>query len=172
MGLSSQVSAQSSENVTNLTAADLIFEADEKHTKEFHKYFFFHKQGVSFDQALNDFGECNVYQDGPAGSEDMIINIMPRFVSLSEKESYKPYVYNQNDGGVVGAIIGDIVGAPILQKNRAQRLRKCMEYKSYDRYGISKDKWKLIHKSATNNYVEISASIASGPSPKTEKLLP
>jgi len=172
LGASSLAAAQSSVDSTKLTAADLVFEADEKHTKEFHKYFFFHKDGVSYDQALNDFGECDVYQRGPIGSTEVTFTILPRFVSLSENQSYKPYVYNPNDGGVVGAIVGDIVNAPILQKNEAQRLRKCMEYKSYDRYGISKERWKLIHKAKPPNYVKISASIASGPKPTTEKILP
>jgi len=172
LGTSSIAAAQSSVDSTKLTAADLVFEADEKHTEEFHKYFFFHKEGVSYDQALNDIGACNVYQKGAVGSEGEIVPIVPRFGSLSETSSYKPYVYNENSGGLVGAVIGDIVGGPILQKNRAQRYRKCMEYSGYDRYGISKDKWKRLQKSTPNDYVKVNASVASGPKPKTEKLLP
>ncbi len=171
-GFYSGVYAQTPPEPAPMTAADLEFEPDEKHTEEFHKYFFFHKTGVSLDQALNDIGECYVYRKGPIGKEGQVMNIVPRFVSLSENQSYKPYVYNPNDGGAVGAIIGDIVGASILKKAKAQRLRKCMEYKSYDRYGLSKELWKKISDVSQDDYVKINAHIASGPQPTTKKLLP
>lgn len=170
------VFAQSTEESTKLTAQDLIFEADKKHTEEFHKYFFFHKQGVTYDQALDDFAECNIYQNGPVGSEGDTVIFTPSFVSLSESQSYTPRLKEQKNNGIIGdaivSLVGDITAAPILLKYRSQRLRKCMEYKNYDRYGLSKDKWRLIHQSKTGNFVKISASIASGPAPKTEKILP
>ena len=155
-----------------MTAEDLVFEASEKHTEEFHKYFYFHKAGLSHQQALTEIGECHVYQDGPVGSEGEVVNIVPRFVSLSESQSYKPYVYNDQGGGVVGAVIGSMIAGPILQKNRAQRYRKCMEYKGYDRYGISKDLWKTFNTGIAGDDLKMQASIASGPKPKTEKILP
>lgn len=176
-GLCAGVQAQAQDEeaqpvALNMTAVDLVFEADPKHTEEFHKYFFFHKDGVSFDQARDEIGECNVYQTGPAGAEGETFLIVPRFVSLSETQSYKPYVYNSNDGGVVGAIIGDIISASILKKNKAQRWRRCMEFKGYDRYGLSKDLWKTISKVGDDQYIQIHANIASGPKPQAEKLLP
>jgi len=164
--------AQTPPDPLKMTAADLTFEADEKHTKEFHKYFYFHKDGLGYDQALNEIGECNVYQEGPIAGGNEAVPIVPRFVSLSESQSYVPYVYNDMGGGVVGAIIGDMMAAPILQKNKAQRFRKCMEYKGYDRYGVSKDVWKTFTRVDPDDYVEIMASIASGPKPTAEKILP
>jgi len=170
--ISTNAFAQTPPDDLKVTAADLVFEASEKHTEEFHKYFYFHKEGVSFETARNEIGECHVYQDGPVGGEGEVVAIVPRFVSLSENQSYKPYVYNDQGGGVVGAIIGGMIAGPILQKNRAQRYRKCMEYKGYDRYGISKDLWKTFSKGVPGDDLIMQASIASGPKPKTEKILP
>ncbi len=172
LGQTSTAFAQDVDDVLKWTAQDLVFEADPSHTEEFHKYHFFHKSGVSYDQAVLDFGECNVFRKGPVGKEGETFHVVPQFVSLSETQSYRPYVYNPNSGGVVGAVIGEIVGAPIIQKAKAQRMRKCMEYKGYDRYGLSKKLWKRIMKVEDADLVRINASIASGPKPKTEKLLP
>lgn len=175
LGLSALATAQDdkdADDVLTWTAENLVFEASEEHTEEFHKYHFFHKPGVSYDQALEDFGECSVFRKGPIGKEGEVFNITPNFVSLSETQSYKPYVYNPNSGGVVGAVIGEIVGAPLVQKAKAQRLRICMEFKGYDRYGLSKKLWKTIMKVEDADFVKINAHIASGPKPKTEKLLP
>ncbi len=172
LGSMSTALAQDADDVPKWTAEDLVFEASPEHTEEFHKYHFFHKEGVSYDQALLDIGECNTFRKGPIGKEGETFHIVPQFVSLSETRSYKPYVYNPNSGGVVGAVIGEIVGAPIVLKAKAQRMRKCMQYKGYDRYGLSKKLWKKIMKVEDADLVKINARIASGPKPKTERLLP
>ena len=170
IGLTGTALAQTPLNLETVSAADLNFEIEEKHSEEFHKYFYFHRSGVSFEAAKAEIGECYEYRNGPAGMEGQFINIVPTFVSLSEKQVNVPYV--QNEAGLVGMVIGDIVSASLVLKNQGQRMRKCMEYKGYDRYGLSKDLWKQITNIDAATYIDVHARIASGPAPSAEKILP
>lgn len=149
---------------------DLAFEITEKDSEEFHKYFYFHKDGISYEDAYMDIDECNIYQNGPIGTEGDFVIIMPTFVSLGETQTYLPWVPNET--GVVGVIMADIFAGPLVLKNRGQRMRKCMEYKGYDRYGLSKDLWKTVNRISPDEYVKVHAKIASGPKPQNEKILP
>lgn len=162
--------AMAQDAADNMPPPDLSFEITEKDSEEFHKYFYFHKEGVSYETAFEEISECNIYQKGPIGSEGDFIVIMPTFVSLGENQTYVPWV--PNEAGLVGVIMSDIFSGPLVLKNRGQRMRKCMEYKGYDRYGLSKDLWKTVNKISPDEYVKVHAKIASGPKPTNEKILP
>ena len=166
-----QSATQSMETRHNWTAENLIFEPNTSFSEDFQIYHFFHKSGISRDQASQNFGECNVYRQGPKLEPGSRPNTIPRRVSLFEDQAYVPYVHNPNDNLVVD-VISAIAGGFSDERSQALRLRKCMEYKGYDRYGLSKDLWLQIMDVPDADRVRINASIASGPTPETAKLLP
>jgi len=101
----------------------------------FDKYFYFHRADTSFEQALADIRECDGYARGlssPYGYQDV------------------PYPYAGTLAGAAGGAIGNIMVAMIfgsaeLRKARRTNMRRCMNYKGYDRYGLNKDVWQQFH---------------------------
>lgn len=102
---------------------------------DFDKYFYFHRAGTSFEQAMADIGECDGYARGlssPYGYQDV------------------PYPYAGTLAGAAGGAIGNLMVAMIfgsaeLRKARRTNMRRCMNYKGYDRYGLNKDVWQEFH---------------------------
>jgi len=99
---------------------------------DFDKYFYFHRAETTFDQALADIRECDGYARG-----------------LASPYGYQetPYPYAGTMAGAVGGAIGNLLVAAIfgsaeLRKARRSNMRRCMNYKGYDRYGLNKDVWQ------------------------------
>jgi hypothetical protein len=101
---------------------------------DFDKYFYFHRAGTSFEEALADVRECDGYARGLAS----------------------PYGYQSGAGaayglaGVGGELIGNLMvslifGSAELRKARRTNMRRCMNYKGYERYGLNKDVWQQFH---------------------------
>ena len=101
----------------------------------FDKYFYFHRADTGFEQALADIRECDGYARGlssPYGYQDV------------------PYPYAGTLAGAAGGAIGNLMVAMIfgsaeLRKARRTNMRRCMNYKGYDRYGLNKDVWQEFH---------------------------
>ena len=101
----------------------------------FDKYFYFHRSGTSFEQALGDIRECDGYARGlssPYGYQDV------------------GYPYAGTMAGAVGGAIGNamvamIFGSAELRKARRSNMRRCMNYKGYERFGLNKDVWQQFH---------------------------
>jgi hypothetical protein len=101
----------------------------------FDKYFYFHRADTSFEQALADIRECDGYARGlasPYGYQDV------------------PYPYAGTLAGAAGGAIGNLMvslifGSAELRKARRTNMRRCMNYKGYDRYGLNKDVWQEFH---------------------------
>jgi len=89
----------------------------------------------SFDQALADIRECDDYARGlssPYGYQDT------------------PYPYAGTLAGAAGGAIGNLMvsmifGSAEIRKARRTNMRRCMNYKGYDRYGLNKDVWQEFH---------------------------
>lgn len=99
---------------------------------DFDKYFYFHRADTSFEQALNDIRECDGYARG-----------------LASPYGYQQ-VYSPTMAGAVGGAIGNLMVAMIfgsaeLRKARRTNMRRCMNYKGYDRHGLNKDVWQQFH---------------------------
>ncbi len=102
---------------------------------DFEKYFYFHRADTSFEQALADIRECDGYARGlssPYGYQDV------------------PYPYAGTLAGAAGGFIGNmmvamIFGSAELRKARRTNMRRCMNYKGYDRFGLNKDVWQEFH---------------------------
>lgn len=102
---------------------------------DFDKYFYFHRADTGFDQALADVRECDGYARGlssPYGYQDT------------------PYPYAGTLAGAAGGALGNLMvslifGSAERRKARRTNMRRCMNYKGYDRYGLNKDVWQEFH---------------------------
>ena len=102
---------------------------------DFDKYFYFHRADTTFEQALTDIRECDGYARGlasPYGYQDV------------------GYPYAGTMAGAVGGAIGNLMVAMIfgsaeLRKARRSNMRRCMNYKGYDRFGLNKDVWQQFN---------------------------
>jgi hypothetical protein len=102
---------------------------------DFDKYFYFHRANTTFEQALADIRECDGYARG-----------------LASPYGYQetPYPYAGTMAGAVGGAIANVLVAAIfgsaeLRKARRSNMRRCMNYKGYDRYGLNKDVWQQFN---------------------------
>jgi len=102
---------------------------------DFDKYFYFHRANTTFEQALTDLRECDGYARGLASP-------------FGYQEAGYPYAGTM--AGAVGGAIGNLMVAMIfgsaeLRKARRSNMRRCMNYKGYDRYGLNKDVWQQFN---------------------------
>lgn len=154
-----------------ISVPDINFTETPELAKNFDKYFFFHREGTSFEEALADIRECDDYARG-----------------VSFHLNYdNPYMYGQYGmagalGGAIGAAIADaIFGSAARRRMRWQNLRICMGYKEYQRYGLPKDAWEQFNFSEGNSriserkrqvFLQQQARVASGPRPTGKVLEP
>lgn len=128
------------------------------------KYFFFHRADTTYEQALGDIRQCDDLARG--------VKSLQNWVNA-------PYPYAGTLAGAGGAIIGNMMVALIFgsaeeRKMRRANMRRCMNYKGYDRYALPKDSWKQFNfeealKSIPNDerllMLAQQAKAASGPKP-------
>ncbi len=152
---------------------DLAFEPDPGIEADYEKYFFFHREDTSFDQAFADITECDALAHGVTRYG----NDWPSTVSQSAMDL----------GPVLGSMTaltnpGDaIFGSGERRWIRRYNMRTCMFYKGYGRYGLEKTLWQAFHfeegLGRKNERVRLvallkQARVASGPKPPLEVLEP
>lgn len=152
---------------------DLAYEPNPKIEADFEKYFFFHREDTSFDQAFADISECDALAHGITkyGSD------WPPTVSQRTMD-YGPVL------GSMSALtnpIDAIFGSGERRWIRRYNIRKCMFFKGYDRYGLEKTLWQAFHfeegLGRKNEQVRLvallkQARVASGPKPPLGVLEP
>lgn len=154
---------------------NLAYTPDPLIAADFDKYFFFHRDGTSFDQAYADITECdslasgiNYYMGADSGA---IAGAMANYGMLAG-----------GIGGALGGLMADaIFGSAERRRIKRINLRNCMFYKGYDRYGLEKDLWQAFHfeeglsrENAKDREAALmkQARVASGPKPQLEVLEP
>ena len=133
--LAGQPAASAIPDPAKVELADLGQPTSAEDEADFDKYFYFHRAGTSFEQALGDIRECDGYARGlasPYGYQDV------------------GYPYAGTMAGAVGGAIGNamvamIFGSAELRKARRTNMRRCMNYKGYDRFGLNKDVWQTFN---------------------------
>lgn len=120
------------EEVAQIAMPELAFDATPEDQQNFDKYYYFNRPDTDFATAYADISECDGYARG-----------------LSSGITYQqpPYPYAGTMAGAVGGMIGNAMAAAIFgsaEKRRMRRvnMRKCMNFKGYERYGLSKDRWE------------------------------
>jgi len=176
-------------DAATITVPDMAFTPGKADNRRFDEYFYFHKAGVSYERAFADLEQCRI------NSFFIQYNItQPRFIPLGEQAAS----ISRNEQAVSGAanssgmfanvfggntIVGTVggVGAFLIvgailsgeAEFRAIRtVRKCMAYKGYSRYGISRDIYKRINSGTDAEKQARMALIASGPEPRTGAIEP
>jgi hypothetical protein len=123
------------------------------------RHFYFHKTGVTYEEAYRDFSDC--YRFLPVQGANAML---PMFVPWSERPGAgrSPQA---NYGGLVGAIILDIVSGPLERRDRQSRMRRCMEPRGYVRYPLAAESWRRLIDDYSLNSIALQALAASGPAP-------
>lgn len=152
---------------------DLAYEPDPEIEADFEKYFFFHREDTSFDQAFADISECDALAHG--------IN----HVAIG----WGPTAPDNIDftGPVLGTLRSLLNPSDAIFASGERRwirrynIRTCMFFKGYDRYGLEKKLWQAFHfeegfsrENARDRRAALlkQARVASGPKPPLEVLEP
>ena len=125
----------SDEDAAKLEMPKLAFASTPADEKDFDKYYYFVRAGVSYADAYRDIVECDGYARG-----------------LQSGVTYTqvPYPYYGTLAGAAGGMIGNAMAMMIFgsaEKRRMRRvnMRSCMYYKGYQRHGLKKDLWEEFH---------------------------
>jgi hypothetical protein len=162
----------SAEEVEKIAYPDLKFTETPADVDTYDKYFFFHRDNTSFDEAYADIKECDALTSGI------------RYYGGGSGAVYSPY------GGTLGGAIGGAIGSAMAdaifgsaERRRIRRvnMRSCMGFKEYSRYGMERERWQVFHfeegmgtvkGEKRENYLLKQAKVASGPKPELKVLEP
>lgn len=143
----------------------LAFEESEKDTANYEKYYYFNRADTEFDVALADVRFCDELARGLATA-----NYYP--------DPGTTAMYGIG-GAIGGAIANAIYGSAEERRKRRANMRRCMNFKGYERYGLSKDLWQEFNFEEGNSSVPEEdrqkmlaqqAKVAAGPVPEAEIL--
>jgi len=158
-------------SVDSIAIPDLSSASDPKVRKQGWKYFFFHKKGVSFEEAAADFAECYRFLPTFAGGGEL-----PKFIPWGkpvisgEGKPPSPFDSFTPTYGLVGVAIAAVIDGPLTRRAYQSRMRRCMEPRGYDRYPLAKDKWQELSGGYSANSIFVKAKVASSPVPDTQPL--
>jgi len=150
----------------------ISFETSEQDIKRFSRYFISHKPGVSPEKARADIDECLRYAMGANEMGIQMFPPIPDFVPLEEANSYQDGVPKAHSGqyGLVGDVMAALIVPGVNRAIAQSNVRRCMGYKNYDRYGISKEAWKALNEVDHSQRVNWLTGIASGSAPEAVKV--
>lgn len=117
----------SNDDAAQVTMPDLVYKSDGTEAANFDKYFYFHRADTDFATAYADLIECDGYARG--------------------LQSGVPATYGQGIIGdaVANALADAIYGSANKRRVRRTNMRICMNFKGYDRFGITKDLWEKFN---------------------------
>ena len=132
----------------------------EKDLGDERKFVVWHKQGVSYDEALRDITECSAH----AGR--LVQRKGDTFVPWGREDSGRIVTYDGGGYGLVGLAIASIIAGPLERSISQSILIRCMDPRGYTRHRANEEQWKDLFEKGENG-LEIYAAIASGPVPPT-----
>lgn len=154
-----------------LDLPDLAFTETAEIIDGYDKFFYFHRGNTSFAEAYNDIREC----EGLANGSNIYMGNLDYSNSAMMAGGLPGLA-----GGIIGGLLVDaIFGAAQRRKEKRIKIRNCMGFKDYQRYGLPKDLWKKLNakpkkgdpKQTPDYSLRLRALIASGPVP-AQKVLP
>lgn len=159
-------------NADGLEMPKLAFTPDPTITSDYGKYFYFHRPDTTFAESYADIRECDALASGSRiymGGDSMMMS-----------QAVTQYGLGGAIGGVIGSAIADaIFGSAARRKERRIKMRNCMGFKGYQRYGLAKDLWEPFNFQEGNGRkkddvrdraLRLQALVASGPTPNQEVL--
>jgi hypothetical protein len=170
---SAAIAAPSAEG---LEPPKLDFTPDAKTAEDYDKYFYFHRTNTTFAEAYADIREC----DALASGSNIYLGDDAFTQSYTSNYLIPQYGMAGALGGALASVMADaIFGSAARRKERRIKVRNCMGFKGYARYGIAKDLWVKFNFSEGNGRkkeetrdraFKLQALAASGPQPKQEVL--
>lgn len=159
----------SAEEIAALTMPVLAFTATPADEANYEKYYYFNRPDTDFATAYADLCECDGYARGLSSG-------------LTHQQAPYPYTYTM--AGAVGGMIGNAMAMAIFgsaEKRRLRRvnMRKCMSFKGYERYGLSKELWEKfnfeegltgVKESDRKRFLQQQALVASSHKPTSKGL--
>lgn len=136
------------------------------------KYFYFHKAGVSAEQARSDIIECYGYGENLTVMKQ---GSNPTYTSVPYGGTTGLSPANAALAGAAGAVLGAILtGFMDAGQRRAMErtnLRKCFGFKGYDRYELTKEEHQALHDGESEVVRQRLVDRATGPAPAEERLV-
>ncbi len=122
-------------DAAKVTMPKLDFTPSATDPANYDKYYYFVRADTDFAMAYADIVECDGYARGLASG-----------ISYTEV----PYPYAGTMAGALGGAIGSAMAMAIFgsaEKRRLRRvnMRQCMNFKGYQRHGLTKDLWQEFH---------------------------
>lgn len=154
---------------------DIAFDPATVVADDYEKYFFFHRPDTSFSVAYADVLEC----DSPSSGINIYLGVDSN--SIAAASAQYGLAAGVIGGAIAGVMMDAIFGSAERRKARRVRMRNCMFFKGYDRYGLAKDLWQKFNfeEGLSKENAEdrsrallMQARVASGPKPQTEALQP
>lgn len=148
-----------------ITVPDTTFTPTKSDLRRFDEYFYFYKAGVGYERAFGDLDQCRTY-----GEASKLLTMPPTFVPMGgdviKEPLFKPGIYPP-PGILVTYLIQNAE-----EDNVRATVRRCMEYKGYGRYGLSRAIYKKIDTGTDAENLARLALIASGHQPAAEAIDP
>lgn len=123
-------------------------------------HFYFHKDGVTYEQAYADFADCYRFI-----SPSQLIVELPVFVPWGNGPGNEPATSAARNSGMAGGLIGALFSGSIERRAWQSRMRRCMEPRGYVRYPLAPDSWRQLIDGHSARAVAMQALAASGPNP-------
>jgi hypothetical protein len=123
------------------------------------KHYYFHKAGVTYEEAYADFSEC--YRYLPVAGVDASL---PMFAPWSETAGTE-IIPPANNFGLVGMAIGALFLGAIERKAHQAPVKRCMETRGYLRYPLAENVWKKLIDDYSERSIALQAKAASLPAP-------
>jgi hypothetical protein len=142
-----------------ITLPDLTPSRDPEVIANGGKHYYFHKAGVSYAEAYEDFAEC--YQYLPVSGADPNL---PLFAPWSEKPGIVR-IQPANNFGLIGMGIAALVSGPIERRARQAPVRRCLETRGYVRYPLAEKIWRQMIDDYSQRSIAVQAKAASLPAP-------
>jgi hypothetical protein len=156
---------------STVVVPDLTLAAGFNDADAFDSYFYFHKPGVRYADALADLTECTGYSASLAPMAP-VPPFAPIGIDIAPPGHLQIYLNAFVMYGLVGVAILSIVQDNMASGNARGNLRLCMSYKGYQRYGLTRALWKVVNAGPDGVVTARLALIASGPAPTAEALEP
>ena len=161
-GAASAASAQTPipPDPATLTMPDMTPTRDRDVIEDGWKHFYFHKTGVSYEEAYADLAEC--YRFLPVLG---VPNTLPGFTPWNEPLIGRPVAAGPNPYGLIGVGIAAVVAGPLERRAYQSRMRRCMEPRGYVRYPLREEVWERLLDDYSARSIALQALAASGPTP-------
>lgn len=151
----------------SLSLPDMAFKPTPRDIRRYDTYYYFHKPGVSYERAFTDFDQCHGY--ALSSQFGMLTpTIIPLGAAAIQDESSRRAA--RANAFVMFGLLGSILISEAEDGNARATVRKCMTYKKYVRYGLSRALFKKIEEGTDAQRLGRWALLAASPAPQTEVL--